>query len=675
MFVPASNIIDSVDLTANDSLLPMFECVANSILSIKKAREKSGYIQIHIERGHYPIEQSLFAVKTIKNLTIIDNGEGFTDINLKSFEVPFSKLNKRYGCKGIGRFTMLAAFKQVFIKSTYIGVDGNYWYRELEFDAEHEVHIIKQEPSKKTERKTIIQLIDCFNPAILNHTALKTEDIATDLMNHCLVYYLCGDLPTINVYDKESNTVINIQDLFSKISKENIKAFEIKGHKFTMYITKSPKENNRRNHYIHYCANSRTVGNARNIAKRNTLFCYPILYNNNLYFLDVYVVSDYLNANVLNTRNGFKIPSEREDVLFNSEQQITLEDIDEKIIQQLQELYDSHVRETRERSRNEIKKYIQTQAPRYNSFLRNDQILDTIPPNLNDDKKEEFLYKLSFDARKKIDEKLNSFIEKKQINPYAIESIKQDLKNKTAYDTDSLADYMFRRKAIIKLFDKLLDADANGKYKLEKDIHNLIFPMGLTNNEVNYESHNLWLLDERFTTYQFIASDKSITSICQKKSSKEPDLLLLNSDDFFDNRISFGNGNVGEISSLVIFEFKRPGDTAHQKTKNNYRWEFSELLDKYFDDFIYNENKKNYKGQHVIVDKATPKFGYIIMDVIPKSLADYNEGKGWHKTPFNSYYKIIDGLNLHIEVLTFRQLIKNASERHNPFFNKLFTTH
>lgn len=234
---------------------------------------------------------------------------------------------------------------------------------------------------------------------------------------------------------------------------------------------------------------------------------------------------------------------------------------------------------------------------------------------------------------------------------------------------------MFRRKVIIKLFDKLLDADANGKYKLEKDVHNLIFPMGLTNNEVNYESHNLWLLDERFTTYQFIASDKSITSICQKKSSKEPDLLLLNSDDFFDNRISFGNGNVGEISSLVIFEFKRPGDTAHQKTKNNYRWEFSELLDKYFDDFIYNENKKNYKGQHVIVDKATPKFGYIIMDVIPKSLADYNEGKGWHKTPFNSYYKMIDGLNLHIEVLTFRQLIKNASERHNPFFNKLFTTH
>jgi hypothetical protein len=37
--------------------------------------------------------------------------------------------------------------------------------------------------------------------------------------------------------------------------------------------------------------------------------------------------------------------------------------------------------------------------------------------------------------------------------------------------------------------------------------------------------------------------------------------------------------------------------------------------------------------------------------------------------------KMIDGLNLHIEVLTFRQLIKNASERHNPFFNKLFTTH
>lgn len=71
---------------------------------------------------------------------------------------------------------------------------------------------------------------------------------------------------------------------------------------------------------------------------------------------------------------------------------------------------------------------------------------------------------------------------------------------------------MMRRKAIINLFDKFLDADENGDYKLEEDVHNLIFPLGLTNNDLDYENHNLWILDERFISYKFIASDKSITS-------------------------------------------------------------------------------------------------------------------------------------------------------------------
>ena len=36
---------------------------------------------------------------------IHDNGIGFNEKNYKSFETPFSKINKEFGCKGIGRFT------------------------------------------------------------------------------------------------------------------------------------------------------------------------------------------------------------------------------------------------------------------------------------------------------------------------------------------------------------------------------------------------------------------------------------------------------------------------------------------------------------------------------------------------------------------------------------------
>ena len=148
------------------------------------------------------------------------------------------------------------------------------------------------------------------------------------------------------------------------------------------------------------------------------------------------------------------------------------------------------------------------------------------------------------------------------------------------------------------------------------------------------------------------------------------DHLLVN------NAISFADKGSGEIGSMVIFEFKRPGDTAHQKGKSDTRWEFSELVEPYFDDFIYGDEKqkKNWKGQLVKVAKDTPKFGYVVMDEMPDPLIDFNLTHGWRKTPFGSYYKINADLNMHIEAMDFQTLLRNAQERNNPFFDHLFTS-
>ena len=339
----------------------------------------------------------------------------------------------------------------------------------------------------------------------------------------------------------------------------------------------------------------------------------------------------------------------------------------------LEKEYEDFVKFSKEKSYKEIEKYISTKAPRYNSFLRNPSILQGIPPNLPEDKLEEHLYRISFTARKKVEKNIQKFIDEKTINEEVIGQIINDIKEKTAYDVDSLADYMTRRKAILELFDKFLNADENGQYKLEEDVHRLIFPLGLTNGDLDYESHNLWLLDERFITYKYIASDKSIASYSQINSRKEPDLLLMDKPPMFDNPISFGDRSSGVVNSMVIFEFKRPGHTAHQKQKKDYRWEFSELITPYFEEFLYSPDKKNYKGNQVVVQKTTPKFGFVILDVIPPQLATYNEGRGWQKTPFGTYYKIEPNINLHVEVMTFRKLLDFSINRHNPFFDKLFT--
>ncbi|OWP64100.1 hypothetical protein CDA63_05050 [Hymenobacter amundsenii] len=378
------------------------------------------------------------------------------------------------------------------------------------------------------------------------------------------------------------------------------------------------------------------------------------------------------------TRNGFTIPKENEDNLFGLNNIISFQEIEENISLIIENEYDTFVKDAKAKNIRFIKDYIKVKAPRYNSFLKNESILQSIPPNLSEDKLEEFLYKISYEARKEIDKNIQSFIDNKTINEKAISEIINDIRDKTAYDVDSLADYMTRRKAILQLFDKFLDADEKGTYKLEEDIHNIIFPLGLTNGDLEYENHNLWLLDERFISYKFIASDKPITSYSQIKSSKEIDLLLIDNsiytepEQMFDNPISFGDKNSGDVNSLVIFEFKRPGDIAYQKRKTDFTWEFSDLIEPYFDKFLYESVKKNWKGNQVNVKETTPKFGFIIVDNIPEQLVRYNRNKGWKATPFGTYFKMTPETNLHIEVMTFRKLLEFSTSRHAPFFDKLF---
>ena len=298
-----------------------------------------------------------------------------------------------------------------------------------------------------------------------------------------------------------------------------------------------------------------------------------------------------------------------------------------------------------------------------------------MPPNLSDEKKEAYLHGIAYTENKKIAEKIDKFIQLNDVNEEEISSIIDTIKKRTAYDADKLVGYVSRRKAIISLFEKMLEMKENGKYELESMIHNLIFPMGLTNENVSYQYHNLWLLDDRFSTFRFIASDRSITSFSQIRSSKEPDIVMINDSSLLvNNAISFGDKNMGDIGTMVIFEFKRPGDTAHQKKKGDNRWEFSELVEHYFDDFLYGKekDKKNWKGQVVRVTNETPKFGFVVMDEMPTELVNYNTSHGWRKTPFGSFYKINPDLNLHIEAMDFNTLLRNAEDRNKPFFDHLF---
>ena len=275
MVVPVQNIVETVDLTPQDALLPLYECVVNSIISLIQSKERQKEIQIKIKRGGNPSQLSTSGIRTIHSIIITDNGIGFHDNNFKSFETPFSKVNKEFGCKGVGRFTMLASFREIYVRSNY-AENGTWMYREFKCDAESEVQPISLRTSEIEENKTSIELLDCFNPIIKDRTAISIEEISQELMNHCLIYYLSGQMPKVTIFEADSKKGEVLNDLYAKVSKEKERKFEIANHSFKAYITKVKKENNRKHHYIYYCANSRVVGQGSSVGKINASFSYPL---------------------------------------------------------------------------------------------------------------------------------------------------------------------------------------------------------------------------------------------------------------------------------------------------------------------------------------------------------------------------------------------------------------
>lgn len=185
----------------------------------------------------------------------------------------------------------------------------------------------------------------------------------------------------------------------------------------------------------------------------------------------MFIVSKYLDGRKYTTRNGFRIPQTQEERSYENE--ITLQDIGQQITEILRDEYSEHVKQTQQQNIADWQNYMRVN-PRFNSLLEDEEILRSLPANTPDDKKEEHLHRVIYIRQKRVDENIQNFITTKQVNEESIQTLVNEIRNKAILDSDTLTDYMIRRKAVIDLFDKFLEADKAGQFKLERDIHNLI---------------------------------------------------------------------------------------------------------------------------------------------------------------------------------------------------------
>jgi hypothetical protein len=665
--------VEGIDIEPDEFMLPLHEVIVNSIQSIEdKVGGEKGTISIKVIRGKQLSLQGEFEEPylPIEGFEVYDNGVGFQTKRYEAFDDAFTDINKSKGCKGVGRYTVLACFGSMEVDSTFEekGVWQNRTFKFDELNGMTSENGNNLKTVNESPLKTVVKLNNYKKPFqdVINKNRIQLENIAESIIQHCLLYFISEEIPSIRLYNEnESEKSIFVNDLYRSVVKfdKEVKSLKLKNLEQPFNLNYLRNYNNK-THSFHLCANKREVGKKTSVSNYIPSFVQGLQdEDEKKYFLSVYVTGEFLDSKANNQRNKFGIPLKEEDK--NSFDEISLQelltDVSDNVRTEYSEWITSAVKEKNQRISNYI---LNPEKPRlaYRHLLSVDNVFDDIPATASDERLESELHKKIFSLEQKRSKAFEKAFAKKKYDKKEFSEIIQNvLKEEAAFSIGKLADLMIRRKAIIKLFRQYLNWRDEGEYMLEEDLHNIIFTMGAETETMPKDFHNLWLLDERLNFHAYTTSDRPLKSNKHIKadSQKETDLLI------YDFPWAYAD-NANRINSLVVFEFKRPG--RDMKTAKDKK--LDSQVSEYFEKLMESKSKSD-KGKLLNIEDTTPKFGYIICD-LHKDLVEYNiKNNYFKKTPYGTLYKINPELNQYFEVMSYEAMIDFAEKRHDAFFQAL----
>lgn len=667
-------IVEQHDLSPSTPLLPLFEAIINSIQSIEEKGINDGRIDVKVVRELSLFPSGLNAWETdIDSFEIIDNGIGFNDKNFESFDVYGSEHKSVKGCKGVGRITWLKAFSNVVIESTYL--DGEQYYdRNFKFSIDKEREVVREGESEKTQTGTRV-VLNTYSNKYKAKCPKRLDTLARDIMNHCFAYLTLETCPLIYISDE--NGVVCINALF----KENIKgatetrSFEVKGHSFNVINAKNYAASSDK-HILHFCAHKREVNGVNLTSYIKALN--GKLYNDDGEFVFAgYITGDLLDENINSVRTDFTIlkeKSENDDFEqteldgVKKSDEITTKDIIKAALPVIEEYLADEISNYSTKKKERVEKYVQTRNPRYRSLLKHDpDCIVRMKYQQDDEKLELELFKQEQTFRLKIKQEQKDFVREDIDSISDFEDYtrrcSEFLGKVSDLGKDDLAGYIMHRKVMLDILAnnlKYADEDKR-KYALEKEIHNIIFPMMTTSDDIDYNKHNLWIIDERLAYHYYLASDKAISSYekaIESDSDKELDIAI------FEPAFALtGDTTDADINNITIIEFKRPGRVD------------KDCVDQvigYIQD-IRNGKRKDKNGQ-VLAETSykNVRFTCYILCDIPGQMAEFLEGRNYKKTPDGqSYYQYYDGLSAYVEVTPYSKMVRDSMRRNKILFDKL----
>ena len=161
----------------------------------------------------------------------------------------------------------------------------------------------------------------------------------------------------------------------------------------------------------------------------------------------------------------------------------------------------------------------------------------------------------------------NSFHEalRKQL-PNLDEKAKEFTAELKSESISSLAEYVMKRKLILEVFEERLRYKNiyDEKHYFEEAVHGIICPLRTSKQTLNYDDHNLWIIDDTLAFYTYFASDNTVRYLSggDSTSTQEPDIAI------FD--LGLGFDHAGSNDPISIVEFKRPGRDDYSLQKNPF---------------------------------------------------------------------------------------------------------
>lgn len=653
--------VKEIKLSKSKALWPLFETIVNAIQSIEDSvNSENGVIEIianRITEKQIDINGNE-EITPFKEFIVRDNGDGFNCKNYNSFLEAYSNLKVSKGCKGIGRFLWLKAFENVHIESNYF--EENSWKkRSFDFNIKNGIENEHEQYIEDCQYRTEVTLSD-FIYLYRNEVSPSLSILAKKIIEHCLPYFLSDKCPKIILIDGDGEK-IDLNESFEKTIKDSLHhdLIKIKEEQFMLYHICMHEGADK--HELHLCANNREVRSfplsrdIPNLQKR------IISDDRNFYYVG-YLIGDYLDKTVNTNRTSFEF--DEADTIFDGVTEKELIDVAYEYIR----LYLSEdLDKIQEEKIEQIDKYVRYKKPQYRYVLnKNPEIYEQLPAGLSEDKLELELHKQTQkwelhikEQGREIDKKIKESV---YDTPAYIELFKEYCSSLSEISRVSLAEYVVRRKAILELLEKSLELNEKEEYNAEDSIHSIICPMRVTSDEVQFEEMNLWIIDDRLAYHHFLASDKQMKSlpVLESNISKRMDIAI------FDQAISF-SVDKNDINSISIIELKKPQRNNLAPDDKN---PINQVLN-YVDDIKSGKVKKaNGRDFGEVQDVAF--YCYVIADMT-SSLKKDAANAGLTRTPDKGgYFGYNAPRGAYIEVISYDKLIKDAKQRNQVLFDKLF---